>query len=169
MGDFDFDLNPVSGTRGKSKVSARHTGNFKNDLTVKDSGCTVMYTNIDGLPNKKDELLRAVEKENPTIIALTETIPKARTDLLLAEYYIPGYDVFTNDNQKRGVAIYVKNQVNAQESTALNEHVFEESVWCTFSSKTGERVLFGCIYKSPSSTEENKLALLDLLRSQNIG
>jgi len=117
------------------------------------------------LPNKKDELLKLVDEKCPSIIALTETVPKKRDEVSLPEYAIPGYDLFLNNNQRRGVAIYVKNHLNAQEYSKLTNHNFEESAWCTFQTKNGKKILFGCVYKSPNSPEDNKLALMDLLRS----
>ena len=68
-----------------------------------------MYTNIDGLPNKKAELLQKIDELNPDIISITETKPKNLATFHMAEYSIPGYDIFHNDRHKRGVALYVKS------------------------------------------------------------
>ena len=65
-----------------------------------------MYSNVDGFLNKKDELLSIIEKDQPIIIALSETKPKRQYDLNIAEYNIPGYTLFVNNKIKRGVAIY---------------------------------------------------------------
>ena len=40
---------------------------------------------------------------------------------------------------------------------------FKESVWCEFSTANKEKVLVGCIDRSPSSDEINNQALYDLL------
>ena len=124
----------------------------------------MLYTNIDGLPNKKDELLTKVNELNPIILSITETIPKSRDSLMDCEYDIPGYTVFTN-NKQRGVALYIKETLNPQCVDELSNSDFNISAWAKFKSQDGLSVLTGCIYKSPSSSNENKLELLTLLKS----
>ena len=68
----------------------------------------ILYSNIDGLLNKKDELMSFIEKDQPMIIALTEMKPKRQYDFNIAEYNIPGYTLFVSNEIKRGVAIYAK-------------------------------------------------------------
>ena len=65
-----------------------------------------MYSNIDGLLNKKDELMSIIEKDQPMTIALTEIKPKRRYDFNIAAYNIPGYTLFVSNKIKRGVAIH---------------------------------------------------------------
>ena len=43
--------------------------------------------------------------------------------------------------------------------------VFQESVWCKFTSTNEEKVLTGRIYKCPNSTEKNAQELLKLMKS----
>ena len=73
----------------------------------------------------------------------------------MADYSIPGYDMFINSTPRRGVAIYTKSQLHAKEITELNDSLFNECVWCNFLDGNGENVLFGCIYRSPNSSVEN--------------
>ena len=67
-----------------------------------------MYSNVDGLLNKKDELMSIIEKDQPMIIALTEIKPMMQYDFNIAGYNIPGYTLFVSNKLKRGVAIYAK-------------------------------------------------------------
>ena len=69
---------------------------------------------------------------------------------------------------KRGVAIYTSQSLNAAECEELNGSVFQESVWCNFTSANEEKVLTGCSYKSPNSTEENIQELLNLMKSDSL-
>ena len=55
------------------------------------------------------------------------------------------------------------------ECETLNTQPFEESVWCTFTSNNNEKVLIGCIYKSPSSTPENIDELYKLMKHDELG
>ena len=73
-----------------------------------------MYSNVDGLLNKKDELMSIIEKDQPMIITLSEIKPKRQYDLNIAEYNIPVYALFVNNKIKRGVAIYAHVGLNAQ-------------------------------------------------------
>ena len=48
-----------------------------------------------------------------------------------------------------------------------NNSGFEESVWCLFSTLNNTKVLLGCIYKSPNTTEQNDKILFSLLELAN--
>ena len=100
----------------------------------------IFYSNVDGLLNKKDELMSIIEKDQPMIIALTEIKPKRQYDFNIAEYNIPGYTLFVNNKIKRGVAIYAHVSLNAQLFNTLNDSGFEESVWCQFSTLNNTKV-----------------------------
>ena len=98
--------------------------NLQNDDNLK-----VMYTNADSLLNKKDELIAAIAENDYDVISITEIKPKTHKEIILAEYQLPGYEMFLNKDPKRGVAIYVKKDINPQEVSALNDHNFQESIW----------------------------------------
>ena len=133
-----------------------------------DNGCTVLYTNADGLLNKKSELEAVVNEVKPGIIAITEIKAKRQTNIELAEYSIPGYTLFINQNPHLGVALYTKESLNALECTDLNNSDFQEAVWCSITTENNDKILFGCIYKSPSSSDDNVRNLQMLLRSDII-
>ena len=131
-------------------------------------GCKVLYSNVDSIHNKKEEILTRVEKLKPKIIAFTETQPKTGNNKDIKPFDIPNYEKFCNDNPKRGVVIYIDNLLNARSVENLNSHLFEESTWCSFVSNDKEQVLLGCLYRSPSSSELNYNRLKDLLTSDLI-
>ena len=119
-----------------------------------------MYSNVDGLLNKKDELISIIEKDQPIIIALSEIKPKRQYDSYTAEYNIPGYTLFVNNKINIGVAIYAHVSLNAQLFHTLNDSGLEESVWCQISTLNNTKVLLGCIYTSPNTTEKNQKIIL---------
>jgi len=128
----------------------------------------VLYSNVDGFLNKKDEFFARIQDIEPNIIALTEIKPKNLHTFNETEFHIPNYDMFLNRNHKRGVALYTDKSLNAQECQDLNETEFQESVWCTFNTAEG-KVLLGCIYRSPNtSSEENDAKLFQLLKSDTV-
>lgn len=129
----------------------------------------MIYSNVDGFLNKKDELLSRIEESKPKIIALTETKAKNCQTFIEAEYSIPNYVMFCNLNPRRGVVLYVEKELNARECDEVNAKLFEESVFCTFDSADKERILLGCIYRSPNtSSEENDNKLFDMLKSEEV-
>ena len=102
---------------------------------------------------------------DPSIIALTEINSKTVKDIPYNEFDLKGYDSFYSKNFKRGAALYIKPHFNATPCSILNDDIFEESVWCQFSNYKKEKVLIGCIYKSPNSSQENVNSLLELLKN----
>ena len=130
---------------------------------------TVMYTNADQFLNKKDELLVFIAGSEPTIIMITEVIPKAQenpTQIPLLN--ITGYKVFVNCKFSkrnlgasgiRGVAIYAKDHVNARE-VSFN-YVFKDHVSVEIGLTEQESLLCGCLYRSPN---KDKTATLESTR-----
>ena len=59
---------------------------------------------------------------------------KNQTEVNLSEYSIPGYDLFVNEQPKRGVAMYTSKKLNILECEEFNVTDFEESVWCYFTN-----------------------------------
>ena len=75
--------------------------------------------------------------------------------------------MFVNKDIVRGVALYVDKSFNARECEELNETDFQESVWCTFNDSCDDKILLGCVYRSPNtSTEDNDDNLFSLLKSK---
>lgn len=57
-------------------------------------GLTKLYTNIDSLSNKCNELLNIIKDTKSQIIALTEILSKNYKYLNEADYELPNYEVF---------------------------------------------------------------------------
>ena len=134
---------------------------------------TVMYSNIDqSLTGKMAELLGIIDTKKPSIIMLTEIEPKSKKDptkeIKESEISIPNYSLFTNKNRKRGVAIYIANTLNPRECTQSINEKFEECVFCEFEGINDEKILVGCMYKSPNSTKENVENMIKTIKNENI-
>ena len=115
--------------------------------------------------NKRDELQLLIDTNEPEIIGITEVIPKGLKKIVKTEFEINGYELFINENCKRGAALYIKKERNPLKYVNLCEKPFEESVWAHFECPNGNKVLIGCIYKSPSSSDVNNTELINLLHS----
>ena len=86
----------------------------------KDSiGLRCMYSNVDQLLNKMEDLRQTIAADQPDIVLLTEVIPKAQKNPIYETLLnIDGCEKYVNFNftdsnlgasGKRGVAIYVKD------------------------------------------------------------
>ena len=100
-------------------------------------------------------------------------LPKnSRYKYTAAQFKLEGYELFPDKfpiDNSRGILIYVKSTYSAVEITP-NTH-FKESVWLKVCLNKSENLLFGCIYKSPSSCDQNQdnlNALLNEMCSMNI-
>ena len=131
--------------------------------------CRVIYSNVDSLLNKKSEVLSSIDQTKPDIIAFTEIRAKNQLFIPLdSEYEIPGYDMFLSRGVGRGIVLYFKQELNAEECYELNTHNFKESLWCTFKDGNNKKVLVGCVYRSPNSSLDNNELLYSLLMKDEI-
>ena len=74
------------------------------------------------------------------------------------------YDLFlTPESEGRGIAIYIKSALKATQFTT--ESKAKEFLWCRIKLKDQNEIVFGCIYRSPSSTSENLLYINRMLKS----
>jgi len=137
-------------------------GKFSPDYPI------VIYSNVDSFLNKKSEVQAMIEELKPNIIGLTEMRAKNQNEVNESEYSIQGYNLFQNKKPKRGVALFLKQTLNAEECTELNDTDFEESVWVKYIGENEEKILIGCIYRSPNSDQENSNRLFKVLKSDEL-
>ena len=130
-----------------------------------DNSCSCLYSNVDSLLNKRHELEAIISSFNPTIIALTEIMPKNAKNVDMNEFNIDNYDKFINNVPHRGVLIYVHKRVNATMMTVESKYdEFIEYTMCEIKTlNTGVNLLFVCVYRSPNSDPDNNANLLNLL------
>ncbi len=153
-----MESNKCSQTPATTRNSNRAM-NVSNDgkQVSQKNNLKCIYSNVDSLMNKRNELLHMIGKDNPDIICLTEILPKnTRYKVEVPELQLEGYDVFTNINEvtlHRGVVIYTKKNIGAVPSN-INAN-FSESVWCEVPLQKDDRLCVGCVYRSPNSTQAN--------------
>ena len=101
--------------------------------------------------------------DEPDVMLVSEVIPKAQIAPLSAALLdMPGYSMYPSfDPQQprlgpsglRGVCIFIKNNLQVSElSFGLYAHV--ENVWLQLSLKGNDRLLIGCLYRSPSRHQQ---------------
>ena len=141
--------------KGKPK-----TVNFNDKSSLK-----VIFSNVDTLSNKCAELEAFLCTESPHIIGLCEIYPKFAMDKTASSTLnLPNYEKFTPNKQgDRGIVLYIHKSLSAFKVDILSESDFKESVWCEISLKDRDKLLLGCVYRSPSSTSFNNGKLNELI------
>jgi ribonuclease P/MRP protein subunit RPP40 len=129
----------------------------------------IIYTNADNLLNKITELKLTILslQTEPHIIAITEIKPKnLRTPLLKSEFNINGYELHIrdlNNKTERGVLIYTK--VGLATSGLELSIDFTEGIFLKIELDDDKRLIFGNLYRSPSSKTENNIKINDAITS----
>ena len=119
------------------------------------------YTNADSLSNKFCELKSRLTIDKPDIVAITEV--NCKTGCNNVEFNIDGYKTIQNTTHQRGVCIFVKSDLHSYKDDNLNSSSFLESIWCRISLTNKDCLLFGVVYRSPNSTNDNFQNLCSLL------
>ena len=80
---------------------------------------------------------------------------------------LEGFDIYSNfeDNEsKRGTAIYISHRISDRVTELKVNTDFHECLWLNLSLRGTDKLLMGCIYRSPSSTTENDYNLCNMLK-----
>ena len=103
-----------------------------------------------------------IQQNEPDIIAITEILPKNLAFVMdSAHYSINGYSLFCSDiSIGRGCALYIKSGIPATQ--LYLDTSFQESVWCNINLTVSDKLLIGCVYRSPNSSADNNTELLNL-------
>ncbi len=124
-----------------------------------------MYFNADSLLNKRTELEALASIHEPDIIAVTEVLPKnCRDPVQKSEFNLDGYEFHCNTTStgNRGVGIFTKNSLNCLE-VHFNDSA-HETIWLETKLVNQDRLLIGCIYRSPNSNNINNEDILNSLK-----
>ena len=120
----------------------------------------VMFTNADQLsPSKMVELRKQVEKEKPLIIAVSEVKQKNPNDVSVMDYDIHGYTLHpvNLDNEVgRGIAVYTKDALEKSVNQVDLDLRFDEVCLLEVRLRGGDVLLFGCVYRSPTASDNSK-------------
>ena len=145
--------------------SGSATNSVNTSETPNTKGLLVMYTNIDTYLNKREEFQTQIADMKPDIICLVEILPKTPGIIFhQCEYTIQGYYSYFNNTKKRGIAIFVNNNLVSSLNEYLSSDEFDESLWLKIQLKGRDTLLLGCIYRSPNSDDLNNNRLIQLLK-----
>ncbi len=155
--------------RGRSKEhkyvnKSQKKSNKKVPINIQEK-LTCYYTNADSLLNKRSEFAIAVAHYSPDIICIAEAVPKnTLTKAQESEFQLEGYDLCSNIARcRRGVIMYTAKKLNASPADCVNVD-FEESCWIEIGLQGKDKLLVGCVYRSPNSEPSNTSKLLTSLK-----
>ena len=113
-----------------------------------------------------------IADKSPDLILLTEVIPKAQSkpipEALLA---LSDYSMYCNFNPQdsslgssgmRGISIYVHKSLQATEIN-FGHIPFSEQLWIDLALSAPDKLLIGCLYRSPSGDATASVQMLDHL------
>jgi len=158
----------------KSEVAQEHSNAEVKDEDGKETNqMRILYTNADQLTSsKKFELLQIVKEMKPHIIAVCEVKPKNGSERTTMDFNIDNYTLYSTNlapgsNTGRGIAVYVHVNIDSGVSMVPISIKFEEACLLEFNLQGKDKLLFGCIYRSPTrtaSSSENNQNLNHLLK-----
>ena len=100
------------------------------------------------------------------IIAITETWCK--DSIGDAEICLQNYVLYRCDRRNTtggGVLLYIHDSLQSVSCTPLNDLNINEAVWCTIQLRNNNKMLVGVVYRSPNSSFENSLEIINLISS----
>ena len=120
----------------------------------------IMYTNADQFTTMKMwVLLEFVERQKPHIIAIREVKPKIPREKTELDYVIPGFSlnsVNLDSNIGRGITTYIHFSIDNCVNIINLDIKFSEVCLLEFRLCGGGNLLFGCFYRSPTTTSTSE-------------
>lgn len=120
-----------------------------------------MYSNVDCLTNKINELRSLAVNMKPKIICLTEILPKYSTNITFLKnnlqeiFKINGYSLYNNKNLMRGTALYILNDLTAYD-LSYDDKSNIESIYKII-NLNDKKTLVGVIYRSPNANKQKSI------------
>ena len=103
---------------------------------AKGHGVKCISSNLDGLPNKLNEIQLFLHHENIDIAAFVETKPKncSSKEIQNLKFEIEGFDCISDSNG-RGVCIYVNKNYEIIDRCSDLEKLFSPCIFCKIKTK----------------------------------
>ena len=124
----------------------------------------VLYTNIDCLTNEKsEELKQLIVIEKIDLIALTEVNLKLQSNILPVDVFkIEGFTSYSTNKDGRGIIIYLKSKIQVKQIECTID--FKEALWIQIELLGDKPIIFGCMYRSPNSSNENFENMIKMIK-----
>ena len=103
--------------------------------------------------------MKKIEREQPLIVAVCEVNPKNAKERSLTDYEIPNFDLhpvnLANDERGRGIALYTHHSIAKSTIQVIPNSQFQEVCLVEIRLRAGDLLLFGCCYRSPTTSESS--------------
>lgn len=133
----------------------------------KQNKLDILYTNADCFTNKKDDLQLLLNTLDfkPNVIIITEVNPKKTIKgLQECEFIIKGYNLYSVNigvENSRGVIVYVDVNYCSVEIDIDDNIKYSESIFVRIRDSNSNLLTIGAFYRSPCSSKENNLQMLN--------
>ena len=99
----------------------------------------------------------------PQIIAIMEVYPKnISTAALETEFHIDNYQCYLSAPGGRGALLYIHNTLESMD-VVVGCGIYVDAVWCTVTVNGGDKLLVGCVYRSPNISASDEEQLNDMI------
>ena len=140
-----------------SELETSVAANIKETSENSNTILKCVYANLQSIFNKKHEIEEYIEETKIDMMFFTESF--INDDHQPVEYDFIGYQCFVAKKQRGGACIYAKNSLSPYEIQPPNKT--EDSCWVVINTKNYVKRLYGCVYRSPNSSHENNVKLMD--------
>ena len=135
-------------------------GNNINENMIKENtleNVKCIYSNVDCILNKIDEIELYLKTNNIDIAAFTETMPKNTNQEMKqiiknTKPIIPGYACESNP-EGRGVCLFIKENIELTRYPDI-EQISNPSIFCKVKLTKETELTLGVVYRSPNSDRE---------------
>ena len=142
----------------QKSVLMRSTSNPREDRlkSLQLPSVKVIFTNADQLTSSKiSELKKIIDEKKPLIVAVNEVKPKNSKERSMMDYEISGYSLHSvnlSTDIGRGIAVYSHESLD-KSTIQIDPDISFEEICLLEIRLRGDTSLFGCCYRSPTSTE----------------
>ena len=152
--------------KGKGPSQNKEMAQKDGMIKVKQANLPVipiLFTNADQLTTSKmTELRNRIKVEKPLIIGICEIKPKNSKNFDSRDFDIPEYTMHSmnldvlDTSSSRGIAVYTHKSIDNSVMEIQQEETFEEACLLAIRLRGGDKLFFGCFYRSPTSTDTSK-------------
>ena len=137
----------------KSKVT--QNSNIKKKLKC-------INTNAQSLQYKMDELKQVIKDNDVKIVAVTESWGQEWKEATLE---IDGFVMYkkhrTDGRRGGGCVLYVSQELKSYACKEMENVQGDDAIWCWVRLMNQAKILIGCMYRSPTSSQENNTYFMD--------
>ena len=146
--------------RKKTKKHKNKVIENKNENTKNNEHLNIMYTNVDTLSNKLNELQCHADIYKADIILIAEYLSKNPSSKYENVFNLDNYNCF-EDSSGRGVCVFYKKHLNITKNDMVSE-LYNPSIF--FNVKTNSKPFnIGLVYRSPNNDEKENKKLINQL------